>query len=392
MKKTFAAVLVLGGLLSVAALTGCAKDDKNIHLQLVPSNDPAKLLTLATKLEPFLNSYVKDEGYTFTVDVGADYSATTTALAAGQIDGGFLTAAGYAKESIQNKGKITVLLSAARAGYKVQADDFPGFDDAAKAKQLAAMNGEIGADGNAVSAANAAYDYKGQQSSTEVSFYSGIIISLRDSERTKLGLAALDKNGDGKTTIQELHDGKGIIGTMGTESGSGYIYPTKYAYDQGFTLGFKDKDAYNALSADDQKKALLTVNQGTYPAAIKSLMTGQIDAACGFMDIRYGSAWTQTGGDYYHDDTLFSKTYTVAITDPIMNDTLSVRSSLSSAKCDAIKKAFKAAVKDGDKNTEGTAAYYIYQIYSHTGYVDAKDSDYDSAREMYTWMQEHASN
>jgi hypothetical protein len=87
---------------------------------------------------------------TFTVDVGATYAATTTALASGQIDGGFLTASGYAQESIENPGKVDVLLSASRAGYKVQADDFPGFDDAAKAKQLAAMNGEIGADGNAV--------------------------------------------------------------------------------------------------------------------------------------------------------------------------------------------------------------------------------------------------
>ena len=311
MKKTISSLFIMGGLISVAALAGCGTSTssaissgaatsgaatsgaatsassaaavQNIHLQLVPSNDPAKLLTLATQLKPFLDSYCKDDGFTFTVDVGATYAATTTALAAGQIDGGFLTASGYAQESIENPNKVDVLLSASRAGYKVQADDFPGFDAAAKAKQLAAMNGEIGADGNAVSATNPAYSYKGDQSETQVSYYSGIIITLRDSARTALGLSKLDADGDGKTTIKEIHDAKATIGRMGATSGAGYIYPTKYLYDNGYTLGFKSKDDYNSLSADDQAKAVIGVDQTSYPNAVKLLMTGQIDAACGFM-------------------------------------------------------------------------------------------------------------
>jgi ABC-type phosphate/phosphonate transport system substrate-binding protein len=388
MKKSVTSLFILGGLVSVAALAGCGNTEE-IHLQLVPSNDPSALLTLATKLEPFLNSYVS--GYKFTIDVGATYAATTTALAAGQIDGGFLTASGYAQESIENKGKVDVLLSASRAGYKVQADDFPGFDAAAKAKQLAAMNGEIGADGNAVSATNPAYKYRGDQSATQVSYYSGIIITLRDSARAALKLGALDADGDGKTTLKELHTAKAVVGIMGATSGAGYIYPTKYIYDNGYTLGFKDKDSYNALSSTDQDKAMIGFNQTSYPNAVKLLMTGQIDAACGFMDIRYGSAFVQADSDYKGDESLFTKGYTVGITDPILNDTLSVNSSLSQGKRDAIKTAFKKAVTQGSKTEEGTAAYYIYQIYSHTGYVDAKDSDFDAARDMYQWSLDHAS-
>jgi len=388
MKKSVTSLFILGGLVSVAALAGCGNTEE-IHLQLVPSNDPSALLTLATKLEPFLNSYVS--GYKFSIDVGATYAATTTALAAGQIDGGFLTASGYAQESIENKGKVDVLLSASRAGYKVQADDFPGFDAAAKAKQLAAMNGEIGADGNAVSATNPAYKYRGDQSATQVSYYSGIIITLRDSARAALKLGALDADGDGKTTLKELHTAKAVVGIMGATSGAGYIYPTKYIYDNGYTLGFKDKDSYNALSSTDQDKAMIGFNQTSYPNAVKLLMTGQIDAACGFMDIRYGSAFVQADSDYKGDESLFTKGYTVGITDPILNDTLSVNSSLSQGKRDAIKTAFKKAVTQGSKTEEGTAAYYIYQIYSHTGYVDAKDSDFDAARDMYQWSLDHAS-
>lgn len=47
------------------------------------------------------------------------------------------------------------------------------------------------------------------------------------------------------------------------------------------------------------------------------------------------------------------------------------------------KHAFKELVKDGDINTEGTGAYYLYNLYSHTGYSDAKDSDFDGERSFY---------
>jgi phosphonate transport system substrate-binding protein len=95
---------------------------------------------------------------------------------------------------------------------------------------------------------------------------------------------------------------------------------------------------------------------------------------------------------YNNDASVFTNTYTVAITDPIMNDTISVNSKISDARKAAIKKAFKAAVKDGSKDTEGTGAYLLYQIYSHTGYVDAKDSDYDAARDMYNWTKNNTEN
>lgn len=82
MKKQILTSLVMGGLLSVAALTGCNSSSKeNIHLQLVPSNDATTLLTRAQALEPILAKYVPD--YSWTVDVGASYAATTAAVAAG---------------------------------------------------------------------------------------------------------------------------------------------------------------------------------------------------------------------------------------------------------------------------------------------------------------------
>lgn len=346
----------------------------NIHLQLVPSNDPATLLSRAKALEPILHKY--DPDHTYTIDVGTTYAATTTALAAGQIDGGFLTASGYAQMTIEKPGAVELLLSAGRAGYKVQADDFPGVTPEALENQRKHMNG---ADG---------YDYKGQQSDTLVNYYCSVVLTLKDSERESLGLKKLDTNGDGEVSLEELHAAEAVWGTMSATSSAGFIYPTKYIYEGGYTKGFADSTAYKAASAEDQAKMMINDFQDSYPAMVENLMNGQIDVAVGFMDIRYGSAFVQTNGAYYQDPTLFTKTYTQAVLDPIMNDTVCTYKGAKQDVKDGIKKALKGAVADGDKNTEGTGAYLLYQIYSHTAYIDGKDSDYESARSMYRWTLE----
>jgi hypothetical protein len=249
--------------------------------------------------------------------------------------------------------------------------------------------------GNAIDAtvkplASKAYKYLGQQSSTEVMYYSGIMFCLRDEARAYIGKKALDANGDGTVTLAELHKSGAIWGHMSSTSSSGTVYPNYDLYNNGYTLGFKTQSEYDALSDSDKAKAVIGVDQGTYPDSIDSLFTGKLDVVCGFMDTRYGSAYVQADSKYKGNDNLFLNTYTVAITDPIMNDTVSVRSDLSTEKKEAIKTAFKAVVKQGNKSTEGTGAYLLYQIYSHTGYIDAADSDYDTAREMYEWTRDHS--
>jgi ABC-type phosphate/phosphonate transport system substrate-binding protein len=127
-------------------------EDNTISIELVPSNDPTTLATRAKALEPLLDAAV-DNKFSFSLTVGTaegGYELVTQALVSETIDAAFLPAASYAQATELNPGKVGVLLSASRAGYKVQADDFPGFDDAAKALQIKAMNGQIDADGNAI--------------------------------------------------------------------------------------------------------------------------------------------------------------------------------------------------------------------------------------------------
>ncbi len=239
-----------------------------------------------------------------------------------------------------------------------------------------------------------AYVYRGQQSEQVVMYYSSIMYTLRDQAREylgkeKFGIQAGDTEDE---MLKKLHDAKAVWGIMSPTSSAGTVYPTYYLYQHGYTLGFKTRQEYDALSDADKEKAMIGIEQGTYPDGIDSLMTGTIDVTCGFMDTRYGSAYVQSGTKYEKREELFTNTYTIAVTDPIMNDTVSVRASLSDKKREAISKAFKAATKDGDINTEGTAAWTLYMIYSHTGYVDAKDSDYDSAKEMYKWSEAQKGN
>jgi ABC-type phosphate/phosphonate transport system substrate-binding protein len=126
------------------------------------------------------------------------------------------------------------------------------------------------------------------------------------------------------------------------------IYPTKYLYDNGYTDGFKDETEYNALSEDKKALAFRGVLATDYPTSVDDVMTGKVDATCGFMDTRYGSAFVQTGGKWQGNEDLFNKTYTVAITDPIMNDTVSCYSGISSEKKAAIKNALKMPLKEPD--------------------------------------------
>ena len=89
---------------------------ETITLQFVPSNDAQTVLTRAKQLEPFFEKICPE--YNFEMNVGTNYAVVNTALANGQIDGGFLTASGYAQESIENPGKVELLLSAARAARR----------------------------------------------------------------------------------------------------------------------------------------------------------------------------------------------------------------------------------------------------------------------------------
>lgn len=407
MKKNFSryAIVAVALLGACGSLTSCTSDDKEIRIQFVPSRDANALGEMASALEPLLAKECEELGYTFKINTGDSYAAVTEALVSDQIDFGFLTASGYAQVESEEKtkGKVGLLLTSIRDGYQVQLDVGNGKQsEEIRKQQVDAMNGKK-PDGSD-------YSYLGQQTKGEensVTFYNSICFVLNDTERVKLGKEPLDKNADGKVTIDELA-GKNVI-RQGQTSGAGYLYPSKFLYD------LKDKASQDVWFGEGWENTItnktylsekgMTMVEGTpdatkgeikginvdggYDAAFKSVMDGTNDAAWGFMDIRYTQGYAKQDSAYYQDNELFKKTQTVAMTAPIYNDTISYRSNLEEEKVEAVRKAFKALSKDGDKNTEGTGAYYLYNIYSHTGYQDGDPKAYESEVEMYKWKVAH---
>ena len=348
-------VLCLGGLASCNKGEEGPKVKQTINIQFVPSNDPGKLAILASKMAPMLEKIEPD--YRFAITTGSSYAATTTGLLNDQLDVGFLTASGYAEATLKNPGKVEVLMTSVRKGYQVQ-QDYTG-----EAEQRAAMNGE-----------KEGYEYLGQQSEDDVNWYSSQLVVSKDCYK--------DANGDGKIDILDMA-GKKVV-RQGSTSGAGYLRPLKYLNDHGMEM-------VSTLSSDPEKakKQIVGVELKGYTAACDALLNGDVDGFWGYTDVRYSNYYSKKDSEHYQDKKLFTDYKVMAITDGIYNDTISCRANLDDKAKAAVKHAFKELIKDGDKDTEGTGAYYLYNLYSHTGYTDAVDADFDGERKFYKFCVDH---
>lgn len=368
------------------SLVGCKKDPNQIDVVFVPSRDATALGESAKKLEPVLDQIMKDNNlpYHFKISTSTTYSAAGTALMNSQADVGFLTGTSYAQMTVDHPGSVEVLLTAVRSGFKVQTTDYenPNNTEEGRHKQVQAMNGEIDN-----------YEYLAEQDTVNVAnSYNSILVSNRNHKEN--GVA---------TEIKYIDDLIGKqVGIQSNSSGAGYNYPKLFLSNMkneaSRKLWFRPDSQY--LNNDYIKEHGLTIVSGEpdaskgeikgveikgYDAAFTEVMNENSNFAgvWGFMDIRYSNGYNKTGGKYKDDKSVFTNTYTVAMTDPIFNDTISVRSGLEKEKKDAVSLAFKTAVKQGDVKTEGTGANLIYNIYSHTGYVDGVDANYENERTIY---------
>ena len=337
------------------ALTSCGgKDDNVINIQFVPSRDGGDLATLAGRLEPVLEKYAPE--FKFKISTGTSYAATTEAMLSDQCDVGFLTASGYAEATLKNPGKIEVALTSVRKGYQVQVDY------TTEAEQRAAMNGEI-----------AGYEYLGQQSTEDVNYYTSMLVVSNQ--------YYVDNNGDGKIDVKDL---AGLtIGRQGPTSGAGYLRPLKYLNDNGMEM----VDTLDSTKTNQIKG----LQMSGYDAALSAMNQGSIAGFWMFTDVRYANAYNKESSEWYQNKQIFTNSKVVAITDGIYNDTISFRSNLSDKKKEAVKNAFLQAVKDGvdlDANSEeykASGAYILYNVYSHTGYTLASDSEFNGEREFYQY-------
>ncbi|MEK5379804.1 phosphate/phosphite/phosphonate ABC transporter substrate-binding protein [Niallia sp. FSL W8-0635] len=164
-------------------------------------------------------------------------------------------------------------------------------------------------------------------------------------------------------SIDDLVNTEGLVWAYAdTLSTSGYLFPASQLMDK----GVKD------LSTHFQHSVV-----GGHDNAILSLLDGQADFATTFDDAR-----DTVEGDY---PTVKEDLKVIGHTDPIPNDTLSVRSDLPDEWKQKIKDAFLAFNDDEEMMT------IMHDVYTWDGIAEAKSEDYEIVREVYGKFEDELS-
>lgn len=152
--------------------------------------------------------------------------------------------------------------------------------------------------------------------------------------------------------IKELEDLKDkTIATQDVTSSAGYVWPVAEMKKAGI----------------DINTDVTTVQVKGHDQAVLSVLNGDVDAAFVFEDAR-----NTVKNDY---PEIMDEVEPMYFTEPIPNDTISVRSDMSEEWDKKIQDAFIAIGKDEE------GKQIISDIYSHEGYVVSQDSNFDIVRE-----------
>lgn len=346
MKKLF---LVFVAVLIATVMFACqpSEDDPTtVYIQFVPSSavDTA-MLTKLRDLETILEDQMAKSGYevNIVISIGTTYQAVVEAMDSGTVHVGFLTAQQYAFATLTYPGKFNVLLTSVRNAYAAQ----------------------IGSDGNQLSDAawianvnapgyTAAYHPTAKTSS----YPSMLLVRNADYDAWKDG--GWINQIKGKT-----------VGTQGTTSGSGYVYPSMLLLENGlkFVSGTP-----NAANGEVKAQTI-----GGHQNSVLALLNNEVDAVFTFLDARNHATAYNAWMEANPGKTPFTETKVVALSPQIYNDTITTVSTLSDGMRAAIANAFIEALK-----TEAGAA--ALQIYQHSGYSIAKDEDYEGEREVWKFL------
>jgi phosphonate transport system substrate-binding protein len=152
--------------------------------------------------------------------------------------------------------------------------------------------------------------------------------------------------------IEDLEDLKGKkIGWQGPTSSAGYVWAAVEMNEQGI----------------DPQKDVTGIQLQGHDKGVQAVLDGDVDAASLFIDAR--NILRDTVPD------VFDKTKYIYTTEKIPNDTISARPDMSDEWKDKITEAFINLGED----PEGQKI--IEEIYTHVGYKESQDSNFDVVRE-----------
>ena len=325
---------------SVMAVAASAEHFKSLTLEFVPSKDADVIIAGTANLPELVKAEMARLGYEIDkveITVGTSYEATGEAMSAGTIDIGWLPGGTYAIYSDDTE----VILTATRNGLSNDSTD------------PASWNGD----------ANAT-----RKDGPQVTYYRSLIYAA-PTEYGKM-LAEKVNNGE-KLTWDDLNGASWAV--QKTSSSAGYIYPTLWLMENydGKTL----QDLANVVPLDSG-----------YGTAFSYAAAEQVDIIVCYADGRndYEASWMlpidqqdSTGKQGMgRSESIWNELNVIGVTDGIYNDTVAV-SKASPYYTDELKAALKDCFINIINTEEGKA---IFDVYSHTGYAKAVDSDYDGAR------------
>jgi phosphonate transport system substrate-binding protein len=337
--KKLVALLLAALLLTSVALAETVKMDK-LSLEFVPSKDAEVIITGTKNLPDLLKAALLEQGYDvgqIDITVGTSYEATGEALSAGSIDLGWLPGGTYALYS----SEVDVILTATRAGLSNDSTDPRTWNGVAN---------------------------KTLPTDQQVTFYRSLIYAT-PSEYGKV-LAAKVNAGEA-LTWDDLSKANWAV--LKNSSSAGYIYPTLWLMTNYEGKKLTDLPSVMTLSG--------------YGDAFAQAAAEAVDIVVCYADGRrdYEAAWklpTTEATDKKIQGLgraaeIWDELNVIGVTDPIYNDTVSI----TKANPAVYNEAFIAAIRNALINVINTPeGKEIFNVYSHTGYAIAVDSDYNAAR------------
>lgn len=316
-------ITLLLSLVLVFALTACG-GKKTLTVYFVPSRDAAEILEATEPMKELLKEELNAQGYNFeTIDiqVGSTYEAVGEALGAGTADVGLIPGGTYV---LYHEDGVDVILTATRYAISNDSTDVADWNEN-----------------------EPTVDVKTRMAT----YYRSLLIAGPSPKGREL---AAKVNSGQDLTWEDVNSASWCV--RSSSSSSGYIYPTIWLMDN-----FDGK----TISDLDQ-----VTDPGGYGANANGLAAETCDIATFYADARMhqGGAWEAFDTDIWDD------TDVIGVTSPIYNDTVSVSAETVDAD---LKAALIIAFQNLAETEEGAAAIAIY---SHKGYMEAEDSDYDNER------------
>ena len=311
-----------------------------LTLEFVPSKDADVIIAGTQNLPELVKAEMAKLGYDIDevdITVGTSYDATGEAMSAGSIDLGWLPGGTYALYS----DDTDVILTATRNGLSNDSTN------------PADWNGE----------ANAT-----KKDGPQVTYYRSLIYAAP----TEYGKKLAEKVNNGEALTWEDLDGARWA-VQKTSSSAGYIYPSMWLmanYD-----GKKISDLSNVIPLDSG-----------YGTAFSYAAAEQVDIIVCYADGRndYEASWMlpvdqkdETGKQGMgRSESIWNELNVIGVTEGIYNDTVAIPKA-SQYYTPEIVAALQDCFINIINTEEGKA---IFDVYSHTGYAKAVDSDYDGAR------------